>query len=91
MLEALGTLVVAVAVAACVWLSLTTRNELRQLRAELAETQSELNALKLAVETPAPPPPLPPLPRSRSSSGLDDLREQLRAAHREEDSPPEPS
>jgi hypothetical protein len=89
--EALGTLVVVVAVAACVWLSISSRSQVRQLRAELEDTQRELNALKAVVETPAPAPPPPPLPRSRSSSGLDDLREQLRAAHREEDSSPEPS
>jgi hypothetical protein len=84
--EALGIVVVVVALAACVWLSVSTQNQLRQLRAELDETQRQLNELKAAAEAtpPSAPPALPPLPRTRSSGGLDDLREQLRAAHREE-------
>jgi hypothetical protein len=83
----LGILLVVAAVAVCLWLSITALNQVKQLRAELDETQRQLNELKAAAEViPAPPPP--PLPRSRSS-GLDDLREQLRAAHREESPPDE--
>jgi hypothetical protein len=82
MAEALAIVVVVVALAACVWLSVRTQSDLRQLRAELDQTQRQVNELKAAVET-VPPPPAG-LPRTRSS-GLDDLREQLRAAHREED------
>jgi hypothetical protein len=80
--EAIGIVAVVVALAACVWLSVSTQSQLRQLRAELDETQRQVNELKTANDTPAPPPP--PLPRTRSSGGLDDLREQLRAAHRDE-------
>ena len=55
--------------------------QIKQLRSELDETQRQLNELKAAAEAVAASPPR--LPRSRSS-GLDDLREQLRASHREE-------
>jgi hypothetical protein len=69
--------------------------ELADLRRDLEQTQLEVHELKAATEVlPAPPPP-PPLPRGRSG-GLQDLREQLRAAHRESaessdatDEPPE--
>ena len=78
----LGIVVIIVALAVSVWLSLTALNQVKQLRRELDETQRQLNELKAAAEAvPAPP----PLPKSRSS-GLEDLREQLRAAHREEGS-----
>jgi hypothetical protein len=80
---ALGIVIIVVALAVCAWLSYTALTQVRQLRAELDETQRQLNELKTAAEVvPAPP---PPLPRSRSG-GLEDLREQLRAAHREETS-----
>lgn len=54
--------------------------QIRQLRAELDETQRQLNELKAAAEIV----PSPPLPRTRSG-GLDDLRQQLREAHRTDD------
>jgi len=64
-------------------------DELADLRSELLTTQRhldraqrELGELKAAAEVL----PAPPLPRARSGSGVDDLREQLRAAHREPDS-----
>jgi septal ring factor EnvC (AmiA/AmiB activator) len=60
-----------------------TRRELGSTRDELGEVRRELNELKAAAEVLPPPPP--PLPRARSA-GLDDLREQLRAAHRDEES-----
>jgi septal ring factor EnvC (AmiA/AmiB activator) len=57
-----------------------TRRELDELR---TETHRELNELKVAAaEAPSVVAP-PPLPRARSAR-LDDLREQLRASHREE-------
>jgi hypothetical protein len=75
---ALGIVLIGLAI----WLSLRALSEIKQLRHELDETQRQLNELKAVTEAvPAAPPP--PLPRTRSS-GLDDLREQLRAAHREE-------
>lgn len=93
--EALGIVVVVLVIAAGVWLSMGTRSQLAQLRAELDYTQSQLNETQaqlrevqkqvtdLEAAAEAVPPP-PRLPQSRSS-GLDDLREQLRAAHREDD------
>jgi hypothetical protein len=55
----------------------TTRAKLAETQATLAETQAALAELKAATESiPAPP----PLPKARSA-GLDDLRQQLRAAH----------
>ena len=92
----LGALIVLVALAVALWLAYTAQAQVRQLRAELDQTQSqlndtrqqvsetrqELNELKAAAEVIPPPPP--PLPRARSG-GLDDLREQLRASHREDE------
>jgi septal ring-binding cell division protein DamX len=76
----LSFVVVLVLIAVAIWLAYSAQTEVRQLRRELDETQRQLNELKAAAEVvPAPP----PLPRTRSS-GLEDLREQLRAAHREE-------
>jgi outer membrane protein TolC len=49
-------------------------------RGELATAQRELAELKTLADAPAPP----PLPRSRTG-GLDDLRQQLRAAHAEDE------
>jgi hypothetical protein len=70
------------ALAVVFWLTWSTHQEVKQLRSELDETQRQVNELKAAAEVvPAPP----PLPRTRSA-GLEDLREQLRAAHREEGS-----
>jgi uncharacterized protein HemX len=64
------------------------RAEVSALRRDLEQTQRELGELKAATEiTPAQPLPAPPLPKVRPS--LDDLREQLRAAHRESDNPAE--
>jgi hypothetical protein len=57
------------------------RQELIDIRRDLDHAQRELEQLKAATQVV----PAPPLPRARSA-GLSDLREQLRAAHRE----PEP-
>jgi len=57
------------------------RQELTDLRRDLDHAQRELEELKTITQVV----PAPPLPRARSV-GLSDLREQLRAAHRE----PEP-
>jgi hypothetical protein len=55
----------------------TTRATLAETKVALAETHAALAELKAATEiVPAPP----PLPKARSG-GLDDLRQQLRAAH----------
>jgi hypothetical protein len=53
--------------------------EVSALRRDLEQTQNELGELKAATDIA----PAPPLPKARPS--LDDLREQLRAAHREAD------
>jgi len=89
MLLPLGLLVIVLAVAAALALGILARNEIKQLRSELDETQRQLNdtrrelsELKATAEAPPVVAP-PPLPRGRSAR-LDDLREQLRAAHREE-------
>jgi hypothetical protein len=58
--------------------------EVRALRRDLEQAQRELGELKTATEIPL----APPLPKTRPG-GLDDLREQLRAAHRESDDPAE--
>ena len=80
----LGLLVGIVLIGISIWLSLRALREIKQLRTELDETQRQLNELKAVAEVvPAAPPP--PLPRTRPG-GLEDLREQLRAAHREESS-----
>ena len=60
-----------------------TRQQLAETRQELSNVRLELNELKAAAEVIPPPPP--PLPRPRSGGGLDDLREQLRASHREDE------
>lgn len=92
MAAVLGILVAIVALAACLWLAFDARRQVAQLRVELDQTQRLLNEtrqqlddLKAAAEVmPAPP----PLPKARPrTGGLDDLREQLRAAHREESDP----
>jgi hypothetical protein len=54
--------------------------EMGELRRELDRALRELGELKTAAEAV----PAPPLPKARPG-GLDDLREQLRAAHREPD------
>jgi hypothetical protein len=79
---ALGVIVVVALIAVAIALGLRALTEIKQLRGELDETQRQLNELKAAAEV-IPSPPPPPLPRTRSG-GLEDLREQLRAAHREE-------
>jgi septal ring factor EnvC (AmiA/AmiB activator) len=58
------------------------RTELQTTQRDLDRAQRELGELKAAAEVV----PAPPLPRARSGSKLDDLRERLRAAHREPDS-----
>jgi hypothetical protein len=89
MLLPLGVLVLVLAVAAALALGVLARNQIKQLRSELDDTQRQLNdtrrelsELKAAAEAPPVVAP-PPLPRSRGAR-LDDLREQLRASHREE-------
>jgi len=65
-----------------------TAHELGALRREAEQTTRELGELRAAAEVV----PVPPLPKSRRTD-LDELREQLRASHREsaaEDEPPEP-
>jgi hypothetical protein len=96
--EALGIVAFVLVVAAGVWLVANTQQQLRQLRAELDLTQTQLNnasarlndverqVTELKAAAVRIPPPPPRLPRSRAS-GLDDLREQLRAAHRDVDDP----
>jgi hypothetical protein len=81
MFVALGVVVMVVGVAVAIALAVMALNQIKVLRGELDDTQRQLNDLKATAEA-APVPP-PPLPRTRSA-GLDDLREQLRAAHREE-------
>jgi hypothetical protein len=88
MLIALGVALGVVAVAVAIWLGVMALGQIRQLRSELDETQRQLNEAQrqldeLKVTASAVPVPPPPLPRSRSA-GLEDLREELRAAHREE-------
>jgi cell division protein FtsL len=89
---AVATLIVVVALGVALWLAYMALTQVRQVRGELDQTQSQLNAtrqelaavrqeldeLKAAAQVVPPP-----LPRARST-GLEDLREQLRAAHREE-------
>ena len=58
--------------------------ELGSVRQELDRVQREVAELKAAVETV----PAPPLPKGRAG-GLDDLRAQLRAAHRESERTPD--
>jgi septal ring factor EnvC (AmiA/AmiB activator) len=62
-----------------------TRGSLERVQRELAETHRELDELKATTEVV----PAPPLPKTRPG-GLDDLREQLRAAHRESADEPTP-
>jgi hypothetical protein len=54
------------------------RAEVDAVRRELQRVVQELGELKAAAEVV----PVPPLPKARRG-GLDDLREQLRASHRE--------
>jgi hypothetical protein len=54
------------------------RQEFIDIRRDFDRAQRELEELKAATQIE----PAPPLPRARSG-GLTDLREQLRAAHRE--------
>ena len=56
------------------------RQDFVDMRREMDRAQRELEELKAATQIV----PAPPLPRARSV-GLTDLREQLRAAHREPD------
>jgi hypothetical protein len=82
----LGVVVVVLAlvgIGAALALALSGLTQIKQLRTELDETQRQLNELKAAAEVfPVPPPPLPRTQKPRSGS-LDDLREQLRQAHRD--------
>jgi cell division protein FtsB len=93
----LGVLILVAGLAISLWLGFTAQAQVKRLRTELDQTQRMLNEmrqqldatqqqvtdLKAAAEViPAPP----PLPRARVRSGdLDDLREQLRAAHRQDE------
>jgi hypothetical protein len=61
------------------------RQESIDIRRDLDRSQRQLDELKSVTEI---APAAPPLPRARSA-GLTDLREQLRAAHREPDPPSE--
>jgi hypothetical protein len=61
-------------------LGLAALRRIDQLRVELDQTQRQLNELASAAAVV----PAPPIPRGRSS-GLEDLRQQLRQAHRESD------
>ena len=56
------------------------RHEIELTQHRLDNTQREVAEMKMAAEVA----PAPPLPKARPGS-LDDLREQLRAAHREPD------
>ncbi len=56
------------------------RTELQTVQREVERAHRELDELKAAAAVL----PVPPLPKARSG-GLDDLREQLRAAHRDPD------
>jgi hypothetical protein len=76
-------LILVVGVGAALWLSYSAAGQIKQLRAELDETQRQLNELKAAAEIVTTP---PIIPRARSG-GLDDLRQQLREAHRAPDEP----
>ena len=74
---------VVIGLAVGIGLAVSTSNQVKQLRRELDDTQRQLNELKAAADVvPAPPPPLPRTSRARSGT-LDDLRQQLRAAHRD--------
>jgi septal ring factor EnvC (AmiA/AmiB activator) len=57
-----------------------TQGTLGETQATLSQTQAALAELKAATEIV----PVPPLPRARPG-GLDDLRQQLRAAHSAEE------
>jgi predicted PurR-regulated permease PerM len=82
LISLLAVLIITVALLAALGLGLNALSQIRQLRRELDETQRQLNELKAAAEVVAAPPP--PLPRTRSAD-LDDLRQQLREAHRAPD------
>lgn len=82
MFVALGVVIAIVAMAIAVALGVLALGQIRRLRDELDETQRQVNELRSAAAASVPVPP-PPLPRSRPG-GLDDLREELRAAHRED-------
>ena len=80
-------LIIALALAGgALWLVYPLRRQVDQLSGDvnslqvaLQELRAEVTDLRATVEA-APAPP--PLPRTRSG-GLDDLRQRLRAAHRE--------
>ena len=89
----LGVVVGILALAIAVALAISALNQIKQVRSELDETQRQLNETQrqlneLKAATEAAPVPPPPLPKSRSA-GLEDLREELRAAHREDAAPEE--
>ena len=76
---------------AAVWLAYPLRRRVDQLTGDvnslqvaLEELRSEVTDLRAAAQAV----PVPPLPRTRPG-GLDDLRQQLRAAHSESAEPPE--
>jgi outer membrane protein TolC len=61
---------------------LQARDGLRGLRTELEQVRTQLDEARTELARLQETPPAPPLPKTRHA-GLDDLREQLRAAHRE--------
>ena len=79
-------LVLALALAiGAVWLAYPLRRQVTQLSGDVNALQVALDQLRAEVadlRAAAEVVPVPPLPKSRPA-GLDDLREQLRAAHTE--------
>ena len=85
LIAALGLTIVAL------WLVVPLRRradrlsgDINSLQVALEDLRSEVAELKAAADAV----PAPPLPKTRSA-GLDDLRQRLRAAHREADEPAE--
>ncbi|MCA1645734.1 MAG: hypothetical protein LC797_09810 [Chloroflexi bacterium] len=85
---AIGLLLVLLTLAlagVAVWLVVPLRRRVDQLAGDVNSLQVAVEALRAEVtdlQAAAQAVPVPPLPRTRSG-GLDDLRQRLRAAHRE--------